>query len=124
MGDVEEIIDFIVRQGDGLYSNLQRDLLKDIVRKHLQYGTFLVVRDLEGIVACCRWNWISENMVWVLDLVVKKDYRKPHFLRELLALGVSKNPQCKFIQFGRGVKYPNRNKRIYSVDKFLKRRVK
>ncbi|KYK25700.1 hypothetical protein AYK26_07730 [Euryarchaeota archaeon SM23-78] len=126
MDEVEEIINFIIKEGNGVYNNIDKGRLKGIIQKHLEYGTAMVIRDKTGIMAVARWNLYGEDILTalVLDAVVREDYRKPLTLRQMVALGVSKNPSVKFICFKRESKYPDRDIRIYSVDRFLKRRIK
>ena len=122
MRDIKDIVDFIL--ADKNYANQPVPIVQDYVKKHLEYGTFLTVRDEQGLVAVARWNWENSTTVFILDVIVRKDYRKPQIMRQLVALGASKNPKCRFIKFERTFKYPNREPKIYSIDKLLKRKVK
>jgi len=120
---VDEIYDFIVKNSS-VYRIVNKGEIKEIIEKHINYGTILIIREKtnDEIVAVVRWNWLGNYTVYVLDAVIRKDYRSMKFLKSILLLGVSKNPQCKWICFNRGLKYPFREGKIYKVDDMLRRR--
>ena len=119
--EVDEIIEFVIKHGDGLYSNFSKEKLRNVTRLHLNYGTCMVIRDdNDSICAVARWNEFG-NIAKVLDVVIRDDYRKPKMLKMMLALGVSKHNHIRFIKFERGFKYPGRRPKLYSVAELLKR---
>ena len=120
--EIKEIINFILKEGNGLYTALERGKLKEIIEEHLKYGTAMIIRSKENneIVAVARWNWIGSSTVHILDVIIKKEHRSPRMLKYMLALGLAKNPQCRFVTYERLQKYPDREGRIFKVEQFLK----
>jgi len=122
--EVKEIIEFIKNEGDGLYSQMHEEELKDVIAKHIEYGTALVIRDKsfkEGIAVVARWNWQGEHTGLILDVVIKSTYRGYKFILQTIAMGISKNPECKYLVFERGRKV-NSKMRTYKVSNLLKKR--
>ena len=119
--EVNEIVEFIQNEGEGLYSQMHEEELKDTITKHLEYGTALVIRDKKGIAAVARWNWQGEHTVIILDVVIKKGYRGYRFILQTIAMGISKNPNCHYLVFERGRK-ANNKMRTYKVSNLLKKR--
>jgi len=120
----EEILDFIIKHGEGRYSGLNREELKDAIAKHLEYGTAMIIRNKANneITAVARWNWVSNFAAHILDVVIHKDYRTPRFLRYMLLLGKRKYPQLHWITYERLSKYPDRAIKMFEVNKLLKRK--
>jgi hypothetical protein len=108
---VEEIIDFLIFHGDGVYSYNDREYLKKAVSKMLRVGTCLMVRDKEGISTFTGWNYIGTNTAWILFLVKKKNIK----IRDLLKLLKLKRPEFEYIAFERLKKYPDRKMRTYKI---------
>jgi len=124
MDNVEEIVEFIQNEGDGLYSQMHEEELKSIIAKHIEYGTALVIRDKSfknDIAAVARWNWQGKHTVLILDVVIKRNYRSYRFILQTIAMGISKNPECKYLVFERGRKV-NSKMRTYKVSNLLKKR--
>ena len=120
---IDEIIDFIIREGDGRYSNINRDAMEEAITKHLEYGTCMIIRNSYRDICCvARWNWLSDTTAYILDLVIDRDYRSYKMVKYLIALGLNKNPNLKYICFKREGKYPYRDMVYYNIDKLLKRR--
>ena len=126
MFNLDEIIDFILKEGNGLYQQTERQTLEEIIRKHLEYGTAMVIRDKDtnNIVGVARWNMRDENIAHILDVIVAKDFRDFRLLKYMLALGVSKNPNAKWFYYERESKYPKRERKIFNINRFLRRKVK
>ena len=105
MENIKEIVEFIQNEGDGLYSQMHEEELKAIVAKHIEYGTALVIRDKSfknDIAAVARWNWQGKHTVIILDVVIKRNYRSYRFILQTITMGISKNPECKYLVFERG----------------------
>ena len=118
---MDEIIDFIIQYGGGVYSNYNRENLREIVGKHLTYNTFTILRNKEDkIIAVARWN-IYGTVAHILDVIVKKENRNMGILNVLVSIGWTKFPFVKFISFERETKYPNRKSRIYRIEQFLRK---
>ena len=121
MKNVKEIVEFIQNEGDGLYSQMHKEELECAIAKHIEYGTCLIIRDKDGIAALARWNWQGKYTVLILDVVIKSNYRSYRFILQTIAMGISKNPNCKYLVFERGRKV-NSKMRTYKVSNLLKRR--
>ena len=123
MENVNDIVEFIQNEGDGLYSQMHKEELECAIDKHIEYGTALVIRDKKdnGIVAVARWNWQGKHTVIILDVVIKRNYRSYRFILQTIAMGISKNPECKYLVFERGRKV-NSKMRTYKVSNLLKKR--
>ena len=118
---IEEIINFVIANGNGLYSEIQRDRLEEVIRLHLKYKTCIIVRDKQNtICAVARWN-ITGYIATIFDTIVRPDYRSYKRLKMLIALGISRNPHIRFLRFKREIKYPGRKPKLYSVVELLKR---
>ena len=119
--EIDEIVEFIQKEGDGLYSQIHEKELKAVIAKHIEYKTALVLRDKKEIAAVARWNWQDEQTAFLLDVIIKKSYRSYRFVLQMIAMGISKNPACKYLMLERGRKV-NSRMRTYKVSNLLKRR--
>jgi hypothetical protein len=120
--EIRRIVKFIKDNGGQTYKDFDKDELAGVVDLHLQYGTCMIIRDgKNNICAVARWN-ISGTTAEVLDVIVRKDYRNKNFLKMMLGVGITKYPYVRFLKFQRGIKYPGRKHRIYSVNEFLRKR--
>ena len=119
--NIDHILDFIYKEGKGLYSTLVKDRLEEAIKGHLKYGTCILIKEDKEIIAFVRWNWIGNQTAEIIDVIIKKEYRKDNILKKILIYGVGKNPNCHYIQFGRK-KYPGRKPKLYRVYDLLKRR--
>ena len=111
----QDIVNFVIDNGDGHYDGRSVEELYDFIKKHKEYGTMLTLRDPKGIVAVARWNWVNDNTVYILDCIVRPDYRSRQTIRYLIDLGFKNNPKAEYFKFMRGSKYPNRKQRLYKV---------
>lgn len=121
---MDELIDFIIKNGEGRYSRIDTNKLKNEICKHIEYRTFLVIRDPGGIVAVGRWNWLDGETIHVLDLIIRKDVRCLKALKALIILGLQANPSFEYVVFERLGKYPDRKQRKYKVKDFLRGGIK
>ena len=75
----------------------------------------------------CRWNIEDEGReAVILDLILREDYRKMDFMRQILLRGLWLFPTVERISFERGYKtslLANKGKRVYSVEQFLRHKV-
>ena len=118
--DVNKIADFILKYSP--YKN--KELIKQYILLHLQYKTcFVVYDDDHKICAVSRWNISEDNKTaCILDLMIREDYRNKEMIQRMLLQGLQMYPWIKFLKFERETKYPEREPKVYSVDKILKRR--
>jgi hypothetical protein len=119
---ISEIVDFVINEGNGLYFEKEREQITRFVELHQQYKTLMVILDeQEKIIAVARWNIVNKSVAFVLDVVVAKQYRKPLILRQMVAEGVRRFPTITQIMFERVGKYADREAKVYSVDRLLRR---
>ena len=116
--DVESITDFIL-----LYSPYKdREVIKDIIQKHLEYKTAIVVYDDNEIIAVCRWNISpSGRNANILDLIIRPDWRKKNLIKRILLKGLRMYPNVKWLVYEKGYDTNKPMKKI-SVEKLLKYR--
>ena len=123
MSNVDEIVDFMVLSGNGLYGFHQYKELREAIEKHLEYKTIIVVRDDEGISALCRWNITHDGLAaYIIDLIMRKDKKSMKLIKNIIAYGVSIFPETEIIHWLREPKYSGRKQSFYLIDDILKRR--
>lgn len=115
--DIQEIFDFVKQNYRAFYKESE---LKKAIKGHINFGTYVVLRDDKGIAAVCRWN-IAGNVAHVLDLILRKDVKGRGLIKYVTALGWKKFPYLKWITFERGVKYPGRDLKYYPIKRFVGR---
>jgi len=125
--DIEAIADFVIKyspekKGKSQYIEENREKIKEAIVKHINYKTCIILMDLEGIAGLCRWNVSDSGTVaHILDLIIAPKYRNKRFINRLLIKGLRLYPNVKFLEWEREIKYPNRERQYFSVDKILKR---
>jgi hypothetical protein len=113
--ELEKISQFVVNN----YIYKDKEKIKDVIKQHILYHTLAVEYDKQGnVLAVCRWN-INGDTAYILDLIISKDHRSKVFIKIILKKGLNIWKNIKYISFKRGVKYPDRELRKYSVSKFL-----
>ena len=118
LNDLDEIVDFVITNSH--YTD--REKIKEVIRKHFEYRTCLIIYDdNNGLCAVCRWN-ISFNgrMADIEDLIIREDFRNRNLIKRILLRGLRMYPTVKFLRWERRSKYPDREKKIYSVRELLK----
>lgn len=113
--DIDEIIEFVLSNTNGHYRRLPAEEFIDTIEKHIEYGTFMQVRDDKGLAAIARWNWTAEDEVKILDCVVRKDMRSPRMVRYLINLGFKNNKKAKYMRYDRQIKYPYGKERRFQI---------
>ncbi len=102
-----------------------KEKIQECIKKHLEYQTCIYVTDNNNnIAAVCRWN-IEENgkVAYILDLIIRKDFRNKEFIKNLLIKGLIKYPTVEFLVYDREEKYPERKKKYLKVSSLLKENV-
>ena len=123
LDEIEKIIRFVIKYGGGKFSNLNRQEFEDAIKKHLIYNTCIIVyNEKREVIAVARWNVEpSGKVASILDLIIHPDHRKQGLIRKLLLKGHLTFPEVKYIVWERRSKYPNRDERIYEMEKLLRR---
>ena len=119
---LDEIARFVIKNGKGLYLQLDYNAIKNFIEKHIAYKTLIIVRDKEGILAVCRWNIPTKEEAHVLDLVIRKGHKYKQLIKSILIQGLKVFPEAKYLVWEREKKYPNRKKRKHLISNILKRR--
>jgi len=122
MGDIDEIIDFIVKYYP-FYKN-QESEVRYAISLHLKYKTCMVVRDEKGIVSVVRWNISPDGeTAHLLDWIIRPDCRNQGLGRRMLLELLKGFPNVKKIKFEREVIRPNGESTIWSVEEILERKI-
>ena len=113
---LEEITQFILN-----YDNPSEKVWTEfVISKHLEYGTYVLLRDKEDkIIAFVGLN-INNKVAEVLRTVVRPDFRHKRILKLLVLMSKQKFPFLESFYFERD-KYPNKMQKLYNIEKFLKR---
>lgn len=120
---VDEIIDFMVLNGNGLYGFHQYKDLRRAIEIHLDYKTIIIVRDESGISALCRWDITHDGLAaYIIDLIIRKDKKSMKLVKNILAYGLSIFPETEIIYWLREPKYPGKKQSFYLIKDILKRR--
>ena len=118
MGLTDKLTEFVIK-----YSNhTKKGTIREIIRKHLEYNTCIYLTDEKNeIGAVVRWNISKSGIIaHVLDLIVRPDFRRRGLIKTMLIKGLIKYPLVRFLSWERETKYPDRERRVYSVEKILK----
>ena len=119
---LDEIARFVIKNGKGLYLQLDYNAIKNFIEKHIAYKTLIIVRDKEGILAVCRWNIPTKEEAHILDLVIRKGHTYKGLIKRILLKGMRMYPMTKYLVWERLKKYPNREQKKYLISDILKRR--
>ena len=81
---VSLVADFLIKHGKGLYVESERSYIEEYIATHIGYGTLMLLWKEKELVAAVRWNWVSNEIAKILDLVIHPDYRDKALLRDML----------------------------------------
>lgn len=104
-----------------------KDKLRERIQKHLEYKTCKILLDEAGFVcAACLWNISADQLeAYVIDMVIREDYRKTDIMWQILEAGL-KIWQVKFLRWNRDYNEDGsdrwREPKVFSVSRFLRRR--
>ena len=93
-------------------------LIKEIIKQHMDYKTIVCVWDKGEIVGVCTFN-IDGTTVKVIECVVNPKYRYKNILKKLTAIGYEHWPHVKTLKFQRTQKNDGSWHQI-DILKFLK----
>jgi len=125
--NIEAIADFVIKyspekKGKSQYIEENREKIIETIKQHILFKTCVVVNDLDGVVAICRWNISrSGTIAHILDLIIKPEYRNKRYINRLLIKGLRMYPKVKFLEWEREIEHPNRARQFCSVKRLLKR---
>jgi hypothetical protein len=113
-----EIIDFIFNKVP-FYTD--KEQIEDIVKRHIEYGTFDYEVDEKGFVYCVRYNISKTGLIAdVLDLCVR-DGESFKLIKYIIMKNVARWPSLRAIKFNR-FKYKERS-RVYKIEDILKKEI-
>lgn len=113
---IDSVYDFI----KGRYPIAPPDDIKDVIRRHIEYGTCDIVFRGDKIVAVCRWNITNDRLVCdVLDLFIAPGESGIRVIKHIIARNWGRYLTVKYIRFARVLKYPNRKWRVYRIEDIL-----
>ena len=124
--NIEAIADFIIKYSPKnkektLYTEKDREKIKEIIVKHIYYKTCVIFSDLDGIVSICRFNMSpSGKVARILDIIIHPKYREKDLMRKMLLKGLRIFPQGEFIEFERSFVENDKGFRSYPIKKFLR----
>ena len=125
--NIDAIADFVIKyspkkEGVSQYIEENKEKIKEVIVQHINYKTCIILNDLDGVAGVCRWN-ISDSgtVATILDLIIAPKYRNKRYINRLLIKGLRMYPNVKFLEWEREIKYPNRERQYFPVDKILKR---
>lgn len=117
----DKIIDFIIRYT----TYTDREKIREVIRKHLEYNTCMVIYGGSGeIAAVARWNISSDGRIAeILDVVLAPKYRKKGILRRMLLRGWQLFPTVTHIKWkvGHKRKFAKGETFVVPIRKLLKR---
>jgi len=123
--NIEAIADFVIKYSPrnkekAQYTEEDREKIKEIVLKHINYKTCIILMDLDGIAAICRFNIsLSGKVARILDLIIHPKYRGTDLMKRMLLKGLRIFPQGEYIEFERSLLENDKGLRTYSIKKFL-----
>jgi hypothetical protein len=92
------------------YLGMTREQLAEDIKKHIEYGTIVVLKDEKGIVGATNFN-LDGDTAHIINTAVRQDLRNQDVLVEMLKFGFKKFPHGKFLIFDRQ-KTGNKNIKI------------
>lgn len=118
---VDSVYEFIKHR----YIQAPPEDIKDVIRKHIEFGTCDIVFRGDKIIAVCRWNITQDRLVLdILDLFIAPGESGIRVIKHLIARNWGRFLTAKYIRFARVLKYPNRGWRVYRIEDILKLRRK
>ena len=95
---VESLTEFLWKHCEYLHKDNTKEILRDAIKKHLEYKTIVWVNDEKGLASVCRFD-IEEKTANILDVAVKKEYRNNNMLQVMLKTGLKFYPKVRQLKF-------------------------
>lgn len=112
MSNETKIVDFLIKYS----SYTDRKLIKEYIKKHLEYKTCDFAIDKQGeVMFVCRWN-IQGITAFVADLIINPKYKGIKTIKWILARNWKRFPYVRFLRWKR----KDNKTRIYNIKQFLK----
>lgn len=116
--NVPEIVDFVLRYAP-YYGEFNREEIEAHCRQHLIYGTLATLRFKGKLIAMARWNWVSQDTMEILDVVVHPAHRGVRTLRAFALKVKQAIPHWNHFVYHRA-KYPTRQDYGFNLMDWLK----
>lgn len=113
-----EIADFVIRQSDGFFGEMDRIAVMETLKAFDAVGQLIVARKNDKVSCVIYFDWLSDNTIEVKEVIIHKAHRSLRYLKSVILKGLLIYSNIKFIKFGRR-KYSDRT-RTYSVEQFFK----
>lgn len=114
MNNIDKIADFVLKN----YRPFNRVALIERIKKHLVYGTYVLIGDENGIAAFCMFN-IRANTAHILGIVIRKDLRSKGLIKLVASKLWHKFPYINWFIFDREEKYKDKKVRYTPIVRFL-----
>lgn len=95
---VDPLTDFLWEHCPYLHEKHTKELLSELIAKHLEYKTIVAQYDEKGLVGVCRFN-VDEMEANIFDVAIRPDLRKKDVLQRLLLQGLALYPNVKQLRF-------------------------
>lgn len=96
---LEAILDLIME----VTTYTDRDQMRDIIKKHIEYHTCACIMDGDKCAGFFRWNIMPDNKTaFACDTVIHKDYRDGKVWLMLIEQAMKMYPQIEEVLFERG----------------------
>ena len=121
----DRIIDFIKKYAPYVIefakkqSNTPVQFLKEIIKKHMEYNTIVVIWNKGEIVSVCAFN-IDGTKADIVDCIVHPDYRCQGLLKKMTLIALERYPYLTEIKFERPLKDRGVNPKTISISRLLK----
>jgi len=113
---IDNILSFIKENNKD--NVLDDKTLREYLLLHIKYNTCNILYNESGdIIAISRWD-IKGDTAYILEVVVKKDYRRKGMLKDLVKIGSQMYPHVKYIEFERNWEEDSKVKK-YKIERFL-----
>ena len=112
---LNEIVEFVKPH----YKDAPDDVLREVISKHMEYGTIAHPKDEVGeFYGVAVWN-IKGLTAYIEQVVVNPKYERGKVLKFLISLGWSRFKWVKYIAFERRHKKHDKGMRFYKITRFF-----
>lgn len=120
----DRVIEFIKREDKTMWDHFRITLkqspaqIKQLILKHMEYNTIVVLWDKSDIVAVCVFN-ISGDVADINYVLIRKDQQFRNLLKRMTIEGKLRYPYVKKLSFERFFKYKTHKTHQLNLDHWL-----
>jgi hypothetical protein len=120
----DRVIDFIKHEDKTMYDHMRLTLkqspvqIKQLILKHMEYNTIVVLWDKAEIIAVCVFN-IEGDVADINYVVIRKDQQFRNLLKRMTVEGKLRYPYVKKLSFERFFKYKSHKTHQLNLDQWL-----